>query len=94
MHGNELCVPASAVSGYDDSSDSGVAPSAGDEVEVAVKGRVSRVEGGNVYLTPESANGQPIPQGAKAEGGPMGGGGGGDAMDAMVAGEKERMGYV
>lgn len=61
MNNSELCVPASAVGAYDDGADSAVLPTAGDQVEVTIGGRVSRVEGQNVYLMPETANGEPIP---------------------------------
>lgn len=60
MKNNELCVPASAVNEYEDDSDQAVNPGPGDTVEVTISGKVSRVEGGNVYLTPETANGEPI----------------------------------
>lgn len=37
-----------------------VAPGVGDQVELTIGGTVSRSEGGHVYITPTSANGQPI----------------------------------
>lgn len=63
----ELCVPESALaqSGEDGGA---VAPDVGDEVEVSVRGTVTRKEGGNVYFTPATANGEPISdQGGSAE---------------------------
>jgi len=93
---NEICVPSGAVSAYggatdNDGADNAVAPEVGDEVEVTVKGKVSRVEGDNVYFTPTEANGQPIPEGS------MDSGGGDDEegeMDRMVAGAAEKGGYL
>lgn len=56
---NELCVPVSAISlAGEDNSD--VAPEAGDQVSVTVEGKVSRIEGGQAYVTPETANGEPM----------------------------------
>jgi hypothetical protein len=94
MHNSEVCVPTSAVSaaGEGEGNDQ-VAPDVGDSVEVTLGGKVSRVEGGNVYFTPDTANGEPI----KAAGDP-------DAasedtegsMDAMMKKEEENqegMGY-
>lgn len=95
MNNNELCVPASAVAvpADADSQDGPTAPAAGDEVEVTVRGTVSRIEGGNVYLQPTSANGEPLPDGGPGHAMDEGAEGA-DAMDSMVAKEKERMGYV
>lgn len=95
MNTNELCVPVGAVSaaGGPADGDEGVAPGVGDEVEVTVGGRVSRVEGGNVYVTPETANGAPI----SGDTSPADGEESGDEdeeMDSMVAGAKRSMGYL
>jgi hypothetical protein len=38
----------------------GTAPSDGDEVEFTVKGRKTRTEGGNAYVSVESVNGEPV----------------------------------
>ena len=60
MSNNQVCVPTRAVEAYDGDNDTGVSPEVGDDVEVTLKGKVSRVEGGNVYFSPTEANGQPI----------------------------------
>ena len=52
----EICAPLDAF------SVSGTPPAEGDEVEFKVKGKVSRVEGGNAYVTPETVNDQPVMQ--------------------------------
>lgn len=52
--GTEICAPLDAF------SVSGTPPAEGDEVEFKVKGKVSRVDGGNAYVTPETVNDQPV----------------------------------
>ena len=59
MQSNELCVPAGALSAADENGES-MAPGIGDEVELTVTGRVTRTEGGEVYVQPLSVNGQPV----------------------------------
>ena len=59
MNNSEICVPAAAVAeGGEDGAQT--MPEPGDEIEVTLKGKVSRAEGGNLYFTPESVNGQPM----------------------------------
>ena len=57
MQNSELCVSAKTL------QIDGASPAVGDEVEVTIKGKVTRAEGGNVYLQPETANGQPMQPG-------------------------------
>jgi len=52
--GTEICAPLDAF------SVSGTPPAEGDEVEFTVKGTVSRVDGGNAYVEPETVNGSPV----------------------------------
>ena len=83
MMNNELCLPADAVSAAGEGEGApGVAPGVGDEVTVEVMGTVSRVEGGNVYVTAKTANGQPIPE--------MGGAGPEPDTDDMMRGMAEQ----
>jgi hypothetical protein len=58
---NELCVPLTAV------QIDGTSPAPGDEVDVAVKGTVHRVEGDRVYVVPATANGEPVEPAAAEE---------------------------
>jgi hypothetical protein len=90
MNNNELCVPASAVAGYEDDSDQSVEPAVGDSVEVTVAGKVSRVENGQVYFTPETANGEPISGHDEAPGGEDTD----ESMDALMKSQGAKgMGY-
>lgn len=90
MNSNEICVPSSAVGEHEEGAGDAVLPAVGDEVSVTVTGKVSRVEGGNVYFTPDTANGEPI----KPAGGPMDGAEDTEAsMDKMMSEEAEGMGY-
>lgn len=57
--GSEVCVPLESVIQQDEASN-GVAPEIGDTVKVQLSGKVTRVEGENVYFTPDSANGEPM----------------------------------
>ena len=50
----EICAPLDAF------SVNGTPPAEGDEVEFKVKGTVSRVEGGNAYVEPETVNDSPV----------------------------------
>lgn len=59
MNTNELCVPAAALQS-DDEAGGNLTPDVGDTVDVTISGRVTRSEGGNLYIAPESANGQPL----------------------------------
>lgn len=65
MDSKEICVPVASLSISDEGDD--VAPEVGDPVEFSVTGTVTRVEGGNAYITPETVNGDPLPEEA-AEG--------------------------
>ena len=56
---SEMCVPASALAAGDDGQDMST-PGVGDEVDFSGKGKVTRVEGDNVYLTPTEINGEPL----------------------------------
>jgi len=56
----EVCVPSSAVAIADGDQNTG--PEVGDQVAVTLEGKVSRVEGGHVYFTPDTANGEPMGQ--------------------------------
>lgn len=51
---SEICVPADAL------AIDGTVPGQGDEVEFRCKGRVTRAEGGELYVTPTEVNGQPV----------------------------------
>lgn len=61
MENNETCVPASAV------QKDGQPLQTGADIEVTLKGKVSRVEGDQVYFKPTEANGQPIEDEAAGE---------------------------
>lgn len=54
----ELCVPSTALEVGDDTEKS--APEVGDSVEFAATGKVSRVEGGHIYIDVTTVNNQPI----------------------------------
>lgn len=65
---SELCIPTTALEmGGEDGQNIG--PTVGDEVEVTIAGKVTRSEGGQVYIQPSTANGQPMKtkQGAEAD---------------------------
>jgi len=47
------CLPVSAL------AVDGTTPEVGDSVEYTVKGRVSRIEGSEAYVMPETVNGEP-----------------------------------
>lgn len=59
MKNGELCVPMGALA---EAGEGGaqMTPEMGDEVELIVTGRVTRTEGGEVYIQPTTVNGQPI----------------------------------
>lgn len=59
---------ALAVGGGMEEGEAPTAPAQGDKVSAQIDGTVTRVEGDNVYFTPETANGQPIPDMAKGPG--------------------------
>lgn len=87
MMAKEICVPAAALSAAGEGDEAApVAPGVGDEVEMTIKGTVTRAEGDNVYVMPAEANGMPIEQ---AAGEPMGEGDTEEDMDALVARERE-----
>jgi len=54
----DVCVPSSAVAIAD--GDQTTEPEVGDQVAVTLEGKVSRVEGGHIYFTPDTANGEPM----------------------------------
>ncbi len=61
-HDSEMCVPLAALAmpGDDQTMNK---PAEGDPVEFRVEGKVTRIDGDNAYVMPDSINGQP----AKAE---------------------------
>lgn len=59
MAKDEVCVPMTAVAIAD--GDQNTAPEPGDQVAVTLEGKVVRVENGNVYFKPATANGEPMP---------------------------------
>lgn len=66
------CLPVAAL------AVDGTTPEVGDSVEYTVKGRVSRIEGAEAYVMPETVNGEPAalaPEAGAAE----------DAPDEMMA---------
>jgi hypothetical protein len=54
----EICVPAGALAKGE--GPEAATPGVGDEVEFSGTGKVTRVEGDNVYLTPSAINGEPV----------------------------------
>lgn len=80
MKNGELCVPANALAEAGEAGGAGIAPEVGDTVEMTLQGRVSRTEGGELYIQPMTVNGQPL------EAGGMGDDAGGDNYD--MAGEE------
>lgn len=56
---NEICVPANALSVPEDGGGE-TPPGVGDTVEFTVSGKVSRTEGGELYVTPTTINGEPV----------------------------------
>jgi hypothetical protein len=56
MKNKDLCVPATAL----EQEDGMEAPAVGSEVSVTVMGKVSKIEDGEIYLTPIMANGVPL----------------------------------
>jgi hypothetical protein len=85
----EVCVPVENI------TEDGVPPQEGDDVELSVKGTVSKVEGDLAWITPSEVNGQPVEAG---EGSPKEEANEGNEPDeqglesAMQARDKE-MGY-
>ncbi len=55
----DMCVPMKAVAA-EDGGENAVAPEVGDEVNMAVKGTVTRVEGDNIYIRPTEVNGEKV----------------------------------
>jgi hypothetical protein len=55
----ELCLPQEVVATADE-KDEKVAPEVGDEVRFDCVAKVTRVEGGNVYVSPTEVNGQEV----------------------------------
>ena len=85
MKNKDLCVPAKALALGEDA----VAPAVGDTVSVTIEGKVSKVAGEQVYVTPATANGQPM-IGAKPE--PAEEGEEGPSREELVK-ELQGMGY-
>ena len=56
----EICVPVAAVALAGDNGEGAVNPAPGDPVEFQAAGTVTRIEGGNAYVTLDTANGQPV----------------------------------
>lgn len=58
---SEVCVPLASLAeeGADEKSAN---PAVGDPVDFSATGTVSRIEGGNAYVTLESVNGEPLPE--------------------------------
>ena len=54
MTSNNLCVPAGAL------QVEGTNPEIGDIVDVSISGKVTKIDGDNIYITPETANGEEI----------------------------------
>lgn len=73
-------MPANALAEAGEAGGAGIAPEVGDTVEMTLQGRVSRTEGGELYIQPMTVNGQPL------ENGGMGDDAGGDNYD--MAGEE------
>jgi hypothetical protein len=59
MKNSELCLPEGALAEAGEGGES-IAPAVGDTVEFTLTGRVTRLENGEVYVKPETANGQPL----------------------------------
>jgi hypothetical protein len=55
----EMCVPLSSL-GQPDEKDAMQAPAVGDPVTFTTEGTISRIEGGNAYVTPTAVNGQKV----------------------------------
>lgn len=62
--GTELCVPSTVLEVGDEADKS--APEVGDSVDFTATGKVSRVEGGMIYVEVTSINGEPIGPGDDA----------------------------
>lgn len=56
---NEICVPSGALA-IPGEGGNATAPEVGDTVEFTVSGKVSRTEGGELYVTPDTINGEPV----------------------------------
>lgn len=55
----DQCVPAAALA-VPDEGEQMAAPEVGDKVTYTVEGKVTRVEGEQVYVAPETINGEPV----------------------------------
>lgn len=53
---NEQCVPLASLAA------DGTPPAEGDEVTYTVKGKITRVDGDNAYVTATTINDQPVPE--------------------------------
>lgn len=62
---SEVCVPSAALAITD--GEGSAVPEPGDQVSVTLEGKVTRVEGDNIYFQADMANGQPMPQAAMTE---------------------------
>jgi len=80
MPGKETCVPATALSA------NGAEPEVGQEVEYTAKARITRIEGGHVYLEPTHVNGEAVVAPARSAPDED------DVMRAALAADEEGMG--
>lgn len=56
---DEMCVPVESLA-QPDEGEQMVNPEVGDPVAMHVEGKVTRIEGGNAYVKPETVNGKPL----------------------------------
>jgi len=57
----EVCLPAASL------EVEGSTPEVGDVVDFSAAGKVSRVEGGHIYVSLEKVNGEPLPKAEQKE---------------------------
>lgn len=76
---SEVCVPLASVMQEDEGAQ-GIPPEVGDTVMVQLGGKVTRIDGENVYFTADSANGEPISGAGETEE---------QMMDRTFSGEEE-----
>lgn len=56
---NEICVPGKALALSGENGEA-VEPGQGDTVSLQIEGKITRGDGGMVYVQPTSINGQPV----------------------------------